>query len=299
MSVIHCNLCGRAVGANEYRVFKRKSDARARGLHVCADCERDRPRCVVCQMPMREERRAWGVCQSCIRAGVSCRACGRRVRGDFVILNGNDGPYCQECFNTREQCVLCGAPVGVPPKRLPDARVLCDRCYATRVADPSEARSLFERVVDLLYDGMGMSLNIRPTLALVDHARLAELALAAVPDQAARHEKTLALFMRNGRKRVIYLQEYLPRILLIQVVAHEFAHAWQGENAPLLTDLLLQEGFAEWTAYHVLLKLDARKKAEQMLQRTDFYGEGLRQLLAVEQSSGEGAVLDWIRRARA
>ncbi len=296
--MVHCNLCGRAVGANEYRVFKRKSDARARGLHVCVDCERDRPRCVVCQVPMREERRASGVCTSCVREGLSCRACGRRLRGGFVILNGNEGPYCRKCSETRERCVLCGVPAGVPPKRLPDGRVLCDRCYATCVADPVEAQLLFERVVDLLYNGMGLGLNIRPTLALVDHARLVELALTAVPDEAVRREKTLALFTRNGRRRVIYLQEYLPRILLIQVIAHEFAHAWQGENAPFLSDPVLQEGFAEWTAYHILLRLDARKKAEQMLERTDFYGEGLRQLVAVEQRAGEAGVLDRIRRAR-
>jgi hypothetical protein len=296
--MIHCNLCGREAGANEYRLFKRRNQADAKGLVVCVECERDRPRCVVCQMPMRDDRRAIGVCGHCLREGLVCRACGKRIRGDWTILNGNDGPYCSECCGTRERCALCGAPVGDPPRCLPDERSLCDRCYQTRVTDPVEAHSLFERVVDLLYSSMGMGLNIRPALALVDHGRLVELAHNALPDQAARREKTLALFTRKGRRRVIYLQDCLPRILLIQVVAHEFAHAWEGENAPMLADPVLQEGFAEWTAYHILVKLDARKKAKQMMERADLYGDGLRQLLGVERRSGEPAVLDLVLRSR-
>jgi hypothetical protein len=296
--MIHCNLCGREAGANEYRLFKRRDEAGAKGLVVCAECERDQPRCIVCQMPMREERRAIGVCGLCLRDGLVCRACGRRIRDDWTILNGNDGPYCSECFRTRERCTLCGVPVGDPPRGLPDERPLCDRCYQTRVTDPAEAHSLFERVLGLLYSGMGMGLNIRPALSLVDHERLVELALNAIPDQADRRDKTLALFTLKGRRRVIYLQDCLPRILLIQVIAHEFAHAWEGENAPLLADPVLKEGFAEWTAYHVLVKLDAHKKAKQMMERADLYGDGLRQLLEVERGGGEPAVVDLVRHAR-
>ena len=100
-----------------------------------------------------------------------------------------------------------------------------------------------------------------------------------------------------GRKRVIYMQEFLPRILLIQIAAHEFAHAWQGESAPLLRDPLLREGFAEWVAYHALTRLDAPKKAAQMLQRRDDYGEGLRRLLDVERRQGIAGVLQFCRTA--
>ncbi len=265
---------------------------------MCTDCVRARPRCIVCQIPMPEERRSLGVCQECIREGISCRACGRPISNDWVVLNGNDGPYCRDCYQNREPCSFCGAPVGAQPQHLPDGRVLCARCYRTRVTDPAEAKTLFNRVVDLLYNKMGMGLNIRPTLTLVDHARLVELAKTAVPDPSLRRDKTLALFTRNGRHRTVYLQEQLPRILMIQVVAHEFAHAWQGENAPFLADLTLQEGFAEWTAYHILMHLDARKKAEQMRGRADFYGDGLRRLLSLEQQAGTAAVFDFVRMKR-
>ncbi len=296
--MVHCNLCGRQVGENEYQVLHRRNRSNGKGLTVCADCLRARPRCIVCQLPMREDRRSLGVCPDCLREGINCRTCGRPITGDWIILNSNDGPYCRDCFNGRAACALCGAPVGAAPRQLPDGRPLCDPCFGTRVTDPLESQVLFDRVLDLLDNKMGMRLNIRPTLMLVDHARLVELARAAVPEQEKRRDKTLALFARNGRHRTIYLQDQLPRIIFIQVVAHEFAHAWQGENAPLLSSLILQEGLAEWTAYHILLELDARKKADQMLARADFYGDGLRQLLTVEQRVGPVGVLDFVRSVR-
>lgn len=291
----HCNLCGRAVAPNEYRVFKRANKPQSKGLVICAECERAKPRCAVCQTPMPAERAAIGICHDCLREGLRCRYCGARIRGEYVLLNGNDGPYCAKCMRTRAQCDLCGAPAGDGAVTFADGRVVCERCRQTAITDPREANALFERVVDLLGNTLGLRLNVRPQLALVDHARLVELARNAAAENGHDSEKALGLFVRAGRKRFIYLQEYLPRILLIQVAAHELAHAWQGENCPLLRDAMLREGFAEWVAYHALLRLDAQKKVAQMLQRRDDYGDGLRRLLEVEKQQGVAAVLQSCR----
>jgi len=293
----HCNLCGNAVNANEYRFYARQNKPAARGLTICAQCERDKPHCAVCQTPMQAARAELGICAACLREGLRCRACGTRIRGKFLMLNGNDGPYCDKCHREHAPCDLCGAPANAGAVTYADGRIVCQRCAQTAITDPREAEMLFERVIDLVDAALGLRLNVRPGLMLVDRPRLVELARHAAAENGHDSAKALGLFVRMGRKRVIYVQELLPRILLIQIAAHEFAHAWQGENAPLLRDPRLREGFAEWVAYHALTRLDAPKKAAQMLQRRDDYGEGLRRLLDLERQQGIAEVLQHCRTA--
>ena len=291
----HCNLCGRAVASNEYRVFTHKQKTSEKGLTVCAECERDKPRCLVCQTPMNFEHLRAGICRACLRDGLKCKTCGKNIAGDFLLLNGNDGPYCGNCIQKFTPCEICGAPAGDDASTLADGRVLCARCHQTAIADPREADELFAQVIDSLDRSLGLRLNLRPQLMLVDHARLVELARIAAHENGHDADRVLGLFVRQGRKRFIYLQEQLPRILLIQIVAHEFAHAWQGEQAPLLADNVLREGFAEWVAYHMLQELGAQKKAAQMLQRRDVYGQGLHDMLTLERQQSAAGVLKFIR----
>ncbi len=295
----HCNLCGRAVDVGHYRVFTRERGPSSRGLTVCADCERTKPRCAVCQTPMPEERTALRVCVSCFREGLRCRACGKRIRGAFVFLDGNDGPYCDTCHHTLAACDLCGAPAGEGASALADGRILCRRCHQTAVRDPRQVQILFHQVVDILANTFALHLFVRPRLVLVDHTRLVELSRTAAAEDGGNGENVLGLFVRQGQRRVIYLQECLPRILVIQVIAHEYAHAWLGEKCPLLRDPFLREGFAEWVAYRVLLRLDARKKGEQMLRRQDHYGKGLRFLLDIEEKHDAAHVLQYCQAAQA
>jgi hypothetical protein len=110
-------------------------------------------------------------------------------------------------------------------------------------------------------------------------------------------DKVIGLFARKGRKRAMYLLYGLPQILLIQTIAHEWAHAWQGENCPLLKTPLIREGFAEWVAYKTLQSIGAVKKMALMEQRDGLYGEGLRKMLALERRSGTSETLDFCRRS--
>jgi hypothetical protein len=96
---------------------------------------------------------------------------------------------------------------------------------------------------------------------------------------------------------VMYVVSGLPQILLIQTVAHEWAHAWQGENCPLLRDPLVREGFAEWVAYKTLQRMGASKKMALMEQQDGPYGQGLRKMLELERRGGLSGVLAFCRRA--
>lgn len=122
-----------------------------------------------------------------------------------------------------------------------------------------------------------------PALSLVDRNQMLALLAQVKDEDADQPELVFGLFVRRGRKRMVYVEYGLPQILMIQVIAHELAHAWQGENCPLLRDPLFREGFAEWVAYRALLALGAVKKAALMTQRTDLYGQGLQMMLALER----------------
>lgn len=97
-------------------------------------------------------------------------------------------------------------------------------------------------------------------------------------------------------RRGIYVQTGLPRLLFLQVATHEYAHAWQGENSPLIKDTQLHEGFAEWVAYHTIGYYGYSQGQERMLKRDDAYGDGLRWALQMERQLGVAGLIEACRR---
>jgi hypothetical protein len=187
--------------------------------------------------------------------------------------------------------------MGANHVHLPDGRRICPRCHQTAVYDPTRAQALFEHAARVVTEQLGLRLNVGTNFALVDHQHLQRLASEGSPPLHDDPAKVVGLFIRKGRKRVMYLLSGLPQILLIQTVAHEWAHAWHGENCPLLESPLIREGFAEWVAYKTLQAMGAVKKMALMEQRDGLYGEGLRKMLELERRGGVPGVLDFCRRS--
>lgn len=188
-------------------------------------------------------------------------------------------------------------PAGSNHVRLPDGRRTCTRCHQTAVYDPTSAQTLFERVTRIVTDQLGLNLNVGTDFTLVDDQHLQRLATEASLVPHDGQGKVVGLFIRKGRRRTMYILSGLPQILLIQTMAHEWAHAWQGENCPLLKNTLVREGFAEWAAYKTLQTMGATKKMTLMEQQNGLYGEGLRQMLELERRSGVSGVLAFCRQA--
>ncbi len=290
-----CNLCGRPI-RGRYRVYYRE-DVTGKGLSVCAHCEQSAPRCAICHTPMHAALTEEGLCPTCLAQVPTCASCGKRIRGRYYRNGANAAIYCEACFAGQPRCDVCGGVAGPGSVRLHDGRHICADCHATAVYDAARAGELYGRVLNTMAQELGLQLSIPPTLSLVDRNQMLALLAQMKGEDADRPELVFGLFMRRGRKRAVYVEYGLPQILMIQVIAHELAHAWQGENCPLLRDPLLREGFAEWVAYRVLLALGAVKKAALMTQRTDLYGQGLQVMLAVERQGGPAAVLQACRSA--
>jgi len=224
---------------------------------------------------------------------MSCLVCGRPVGHTFVTV-GDAGPFCETCYQSRPHCDTCGVPVGDLAWVLADGRHICDRCHQTAIYQPERAQELYQQTVQIIQRQLGLTLNVPTEFKLVDRNRLQELVAYQDPqggDGTSDMDKTLGLYVRRGRRRGMYVEYGLPQILLVQVIAHEYAHAWQGENCPLLRDPLIREGFAEWVAYKVLGTLGASKKMAIMEARPGLYGDGLRRLLELERAGGVVGVL--------
>src|SRR5262249_42737300 len=145
-----------------------------------------------------------------------------------------------ECIASRPRCDACSAPVGDQLWTLHDGRVLCQRCHATAVFDPAAARNLFDETVATVVAQLDLSLRVGVEFRLVDAPTLAQIR-ASGDDGHDPEEKTLGLYQRQGRLRAIYVLYGLPKLMFRTVVAHEYAHAWEGEKCPLLDDHGLRE----------------------------------------------------------
>jgi hypothetical protein len=104
----------------------------------------------------------------------------------------------------------------------------------------------------------------------------------------------LGAYVRDGKQRAIYVQAGLPRLWTLKVIAHEYGHAWQAENAAGLRDAVLVEGFCEWVAYHAVAVLSSGSE-ESLPTIAGFYGDALRAVLAIEQAGGIAAVVAQVR----
>ena len=239
-----------------------------------------------------------------------CLACGRTVTGKYYEFDGV-GPYCRDCFRNRLPCDVCSAPQTDEKWQLSDGRITCAHCHSTAIYSPQDAAKLYEDMKKTVTQRLGLKLNVPTGLAMVDRNQLREvIRQQANPGnnigmEAQRQDifgeldpqRTLGIYARRGMRRGIYVQTGLPRMLFLQVATHEYAHAWQGENCPMLRDPLVHEGFAEWMAYHIMGYFRYTKGQERMLSRDDIYGHGLKWALEIDSKLGESGVIEACRRS--
>jgi hypothetical protein len=219
-----------------------------------------------------------------------CAACQAPLTHGYYYLRDRSDRYCPECIATRPRCDACSAPVGDRHWRLHDGRLLCGNCHTTAIFAPEIARALFDETVAAVGAQLGLGLRVGVEFRLVDAPTLARVR-AGGDGEHPTDEKTLGLYQKQGRLRAIYVLYGLPKLLFRTVVAHEYAHAWQGETCPLLEDDGLREGFAEWVAYRHLLHLGCTKAAQRMLKSSHPYRPLMEQVLALEERVGPRGVI--------
>lgn len=208
-----------------------------------------------------------------------------------------------DCIKTHKACDVCGAPLSDKRWLMSDGRVICARCQMTSVFTPDQATALYDEMKIKVRASPGIALNIPTGLGLVDRLQLGEVIRTQQSLHADRGfgphvpdpDQALGIFVRQGIRRGIYMLTGLPRVMFLQVACHEYTHAWQSENCPLLRDPLLQEGVAEWVGYKLIGQYGYTDNQRKMIERRDLYGEGLRWALDFESIYGESGVLEACR----
>lgn len=237
----------------------------------------------------------WSLCKQCYGERLRCSSCNVHVGNQAVMLRGGRQVYCAPCFEQRPRCDTCGRPVGALYWLHRHGRKLCDPCQSTSVGQTAHAHILYKRVRSGLMRALGMKLGEpcqlkmagrRQMLSLIDKSTLHSL-------DADSRGRCFGLFLREGRHRAIFVEYGLPQIVLLEVMAHEYAHAWQSERCAANLPPEIQEGFAEWVAYKLLQSWGCRYRTARMLRRDDVYGRGLQMMLGWEE---EGGVAEVFRR---
>jgi Protein DA1 len=225
-----------------------------------------------------------------------CASCGDSLAGSYYTLIDRPERYCPRCIATRPRCASCGAPLGTQHWQLHDGRFQCAACHATAVYEPQLARAIFDETVAAVAAQLGLTLNVGVAFRMVDAPTLEGIRAQGAAPPPEGHN-TLGLYQRRGHLRAIYMLYGLPRLTFRTTVAHEYAHAWQGERCPLLSDDELREGFAEWVAYHHLRWLGCGKAAERMLTGNHPYRPALDRVVALEHRLGAAGVIETLKRA--
>ncbi|MCU0494163.1 MAG: protein DA1 [Chloroflexaceae bacterium] len=225
-----------------------------------------------------------------------CAICRSPLTTGYYTLLDRPERYCPTCIATRPRCACCGTPLGAQHWQLHDGRLQCCECHATAVYDPAVAREIFAETVTALVQQFGLLLSVKVEFRLIDAPTM-----QGILAQSQRHfdagVQTLGLYQRQGPVRAIYMLYGLPRLLFRTTVAHEYAHAWQGEHCPRMQSDLLREGFAEWVAYRHLLWLGGTRAAQRMLEAQHPYRPALEHVLELEEQLGTVKLLDYMKRA--
>jgi hypothetical protein len=237
----------------------------------------------------------------------TCAACGCPLDDSYYVLFGSDDRFCETCIETRPRCDSCGAPLGAHFWRLHDGRLQCGKCHNTAIYDPALAQQLYAETVGGIASKPGLVLNVGADFRMVDEPTLRDLRSGSTihpnqPGHAPDHTfttstRTLGLYVRKGHRRTIYMLYGVPRLIFRTTVAHEYAHAWQTEHCPLLRDIHLIEGFAEWVSYQHLCWFGASRAAQRMLAAPHPYRPDLERMLALEQQLGPQGLIEYMKRA--
>jgi hypothetical protein len=283
-----CSLCDKPLIGN-YTEYPKL------GLKVCSQCERDKPHCEKCGVPLKNLNRLGGaiLCERCVGKTERCHCCGEALLGNYTFYEGNkDFKYCDECVAKYARCENCGAPSGRDATKLNDGRYLCPDCRRIAYFDPGLVGSIKKKVLAFISANMGMPIRHPVGFSLEG------LSFLRQKDKNV-HGDINGLFFRKGDKFDIYVLYGLREKDLISVIAHEFAHAWQAENCPEKMAFEDQEGFAQWVAYKTLNFYNQDSFANLLADSNDAYARGLKKMLQIESRGGTTAVFNAVKNSSA
>src|SRR5208282_5061888 len=150
-------------------------------------------------------------------------------------VTGEKKIVCSDCIRL-PRCAICGLPVKDNGLQLPDGRVLCARDARTAVVKADEAERICGRIKDDL-DRLFSRYTAFPAnvdVTVIDRIDVDTMfspggndfespnLLGCIRPETVNHETRYKMRLMIG----------LPLAELKATCAHEYSHAWVGENVP-------------------------------------------------------------------
>jgi hypothetical protein len=236
--------------------------------------------------------------------GDNCAVCGRPISGTIYLftdkVTGEQKEVCSDCIKL-PRCSICGLPVK-DGTQLPDGRYLCARDAKTVVLKADDARQICGQVkedLDRLFSRF-TSFPENVDVSVIDRVDVDSMfitegnnfespdLLGCIRPETANDKTRYKMSLLTG----------LPLAQLKETCAHEYSHAWVGENVPKERRARLgrdaEEGFCELVGY--LLMDSQNEEVEKKRVRQNHYTRGQIDLfIEAEKRYGFDQVLDWMK----
>ena len=234
-----------------------------------------------------------------------CSICGKRLNGTIYMdtdkVTGIEQMVCFDCLQL-PSCFICGLPVNNSGIELADGRHLCARDGKTAVLTASDASRVASEVRDRLdkFFSRFASFPTNVDVTVLDRIDVDRMYQPGGYDfESPNLLGCIEVTNNAGHKRyTMRLLTGLPLMELRATAAHEFSHAWVGENVPAARREKLsrnaEEGFCELVAY---LLMDSESEADQkaFILKNHYTRGQVDLFIAAERRFGFDQILDWMQ----
>ena len=234
-----------------------------------------------------------------------CAICGQPIYGSTIYLvtdkvTGEKKEVCVDCVKL-PSCAICGMPVK-DGTQLPDGRFLCSRDGKTAVVKAADAERICAQIKDDLDRRFSRFTVFPDNVGVTVIDRIDVDAMYSPGGNDFESPNLLGCIHPDTVNQVtrykMSLMTGLPLAELKATCAHEYSHAWVGENVPKERRARLgrdaEEGFCELVAY--LLMDSQREEAQKKFILQNRYTRGQVDLfIEAEKRYGFDQVLDWMK----
>ena len=234
-----------------------------------------------------------------------CAICGKEIQGPIYIMTdqvtGEKVLVCSDCIKL-PRCSICGLPVKENYVELPDGRYLCARDARTVVLKADDIEQICGQVRDDL-DRLFSRFTSFPTnvdVTVID--RIDVNSMFNMEGNSFESPDLLGCIrperVNNQTRYKMNLLTGMPLAQLKETCAHEYSHAWVGENVPKERHARLardaEEAFCELVGYLLMDSQNEEVEKKRVLQ--NHYTRGQIDLfIEAEQRYGFDEVLDWMK----
>jgi len=234
-----------------------------------------------------------------------CAICGKEIHGTIYLMTdkvtGEQVLVCSDCIKL-PRCAICGLPVKDNYTELPDGRYLCARDAKTVVLKKDDVIQISSQVKDDL-DKLFSRFTTFP--ANVDITVIDRIDVNSMFNTEGNTYESPDLLgctrpetVNNQTTYKIGLLIGMPLAQLKETCAHEYAHAWVGENVPKERHARLardaEEGFCELIGYLLMDSQNEELEKKRVLQNHYTRGQ-IALFIEAEQRYGFDEVLDWMK----